>query len=187
MENKNLISIQYNSLGSKEILINNSIKTITHFSNKILKIILKFLFIIIIFLIICFNYNNKVHKYSYLSKKSIKINVNNDEFIKDLKKILKDDEIIENEMMALHTTFKLGGPAKFFVKPKTINQIIEIIKLCNEYKVNYFILGNGSNLLVSDEGYFGVIIQIHEYNFSNLEIKKENEIIIFLKLEVVCL
>jgi UDP-N-acetylmuramate dehydrogenase len=182
MENKNLISIQYNSLASKEILINNSIKTITHFSNKILKIILKFLFIIIIFLIICFNYNNKVYNYSYLSKKSIKINVNNDEFIKNLKKILKDDEIIENEMMALHTTFKLGGPAKFFVKPKTINQIIEIIKLCNEYKVNYFILGNGSNLLVSDEGYFGVIIQIHEYNFSNLEIKKEDENNYFLKV-----
>ena len=77
--------------------------------------------------------------------------------------------------MSKHTTFKIGGPAKFFVSPKTDNQIIEIIQLCNKYKVYYFILGNGSNLLVSDEGYYGVVIQIHENNFSNLEVKKEDE------------
>ena len=67
-------------------------------------------------------------------------------FINDLKKILKDDEIIENEILSRHTTFKIGGPAKYFVKPRSIDKIIEIIRLCNKYKVNYFILGNGSNL-----------------------------------------
>ena len=77
--------------------------------------------------------------------------------------------------MSKHTTFKLGGSARFFVKPKTINQIIEIIQLCNKYKVNYFIIGNGSNLLVSYQGYYGVVIQIHEHNFSSLDIKKEDE------------
>ena len=78
-------------------------------------------------------------------------------------------------MMSKHTTFKIGGPTKYLVKPKNINQIIKIINLCNKHKINYFILGNGSNLLVSDTGYYGVIIQIHENNFSNLEVIKKTE------------
>jgi UDP-N-acetylmuramate dehydrogenase len=114
-------------------------------------------------------------KINILSKKSIKANKINEEFIKNLKNILKTDEIIENELLSKHTTFKLGGSARFFVKPKTINQIMEIIQLCNKYKVNYFILGNGSNLLVSDQGYYGVVIQIHEHNFSSLDIKKQDD------------
>ena len=77
--------------------------------------------------------------------------------------------------MEKHTTFKIGGPARYFIIPKTISQIIEIIKLCNKYKINYFILGNGSNLLVSDEGYNGIIILIHEINFSKIEVKKDDE------------
>jgi UDP-N-acetylmuramate dehydrogenase len=105
----------------------------------------------------------------------MKANKINEEFVNHLKYILKNDEIIENELMSKHTTFKLGGSAKFFVKPRTIDQIIEIIKLCNKYKVYYFILGNGSNLLVSDHGYYGVVIQIHEQNFSNLDVKKEDD------------
>jgi UDP-N-acetylmuramate dehydrogenase len=124
-----------------------------------------------------FNYLNKNQflKISILSKKSVKANRINEEFINNLKNILKTDEIIENELLSKHTTFKLGGSARFFVKPKTISQIIEIIQLCNKYKVYYFILGNGSNLLVSDQGYYGVIIQIHEHNFSSLDVKKEDE------------
>ena len=80
-------------------------------------------------------------------------------------------------MMSKHTTFKIGGVAKFFLIPKTYKQIIEIIQLCNKYKIYYFILGNGSNLLVSDEGYYGVIIYINEinlyiYNFDNIKFAK---------------
>ena len=78
-------------------------------------------------------------------------------------------------MMNKHTTFKLGGPAKFFVIPKTINKIIQIIHLCKEYYFDYFILGNGSNLLVSDVGYEGIIIKIHEQNFSELKVDKLDE------------
>ena len=61
------------------------------------------------------------------------------------------------------------------MRPKTITQIIEIIQLCNKYKIYYFILGNGSNLLVSDQGYYGVVIQINENNFSHLIVKKEDD------------
>ena len=70
--------------------------------------------------------------------------------------------------MKKHTTFQLGGPAKYFIKPKLINKIIKIIHLCNKYSIDYFILGNGSNLLVSDKGYNGLVINIHEDNFSDL-------------------
>ena len=74
--------------------------------------------------------------------------------------------------MEKHTTFQLGGPAKYFIKPKSINKIIEIIRLCKEYSIEYFILGNGSNLLVSDKGYDGLIINIHEDNFSDLKVEQ---------------
>ena len=54
--------------------------------------------------------------------------------------------------------------------PKSINKIIKIIHLCNKYSIDYFILGNGSNLLVSDKGYNGLVINIHEDNFSDLKV-----------------
>ena len=152
------------------------------------KIIIKGIFMIFLLSLIYFenskfqiNYNyeiDKINKQTVLSPKKIKLNVLSEiseEFITNLKNILKNDEIIENEMLNKYTTFRIGGPAIFFVKPKKIDQIKEIIQLCNKYKIYYFILGNGSNLLVSDTGYKGVVIQIHEYNFSKLEIKRENE------------
>ena len=74
--------------------------------------------------------------------------------------------------MNKHTMFQLGGHAKYFVKPKSINKIIEIIRLCKEYSIEYFILGNGSNLLVSDKGYDGLVINIHEDNFSDLKVEQ---------------
>ena len=92
-----------------------------------------------------------------------------------MKLIFDNEEILENEMMNKHTTFQLGGPAKFFIKPKSINKIIKVLKLCKEYSIEYFILGNGSNLLVSDHGYDGLIINIHEENFSNLKVEEIDE------------
>ena len=138
------------------------------------KIILLFSFFSL-YILINHIYKNQLFKINILSKKSIKVYKINEEFINHLKNILKNDEIIENELLSKHTTFRLGGSAKFFVRPKTITQIIEIIQLCNKYKIYYFILGNGSNLLVSDQGYYGVVIQINENNFSHLIVKKEDE------------
>lgn len=65
---------------------------------------------------------------------------------------------IENEPMALHTTFKIGGPARLAVFPKNENEISEVIKKCKEEKVRYMVVGNGSNLLVADEGIDAVVI-----------------------------
>ena len=79
-------------------------------------------------------------------------------------------------MMNKHTTFELGGPAKFFIKPNSINKILKVLKLCKEYSIDYFILGNGSNLLVSDKGYDGLVINIHEDNFSDLKVKQIDKV-----------
>ena len=72
-------------------------------------------------------------------------------------------------MMKKHTTFELGGPAKFFIKPKSINKIIKVLQLCKEYSIEYFILGNGSIFLLSDKGFDGLIINIHDDHFSDLK------------------
>ncbi len=65
---------------------------------------------------------------------------------------------IENEPMALHTTFKIGGPARLAVFPKNENEISDVIKICKEENVRYMVVGNGSNLLVADEGIDAVVI-----------------------------
>ena len=116
-----------------------------------------------------------IYKNNYVSNNTFNYLKDDNEFLKKLKIILKEEELFENELMSKHTTFRIGGPAKYFVKPKTIKQIKKIINLCNEYNLKYFVLGNGSNLLVSDIGYLGVIIQIKGDNFSNLKVIKDDE------------
>ena len=70
----------------------------------------------------------------------------------------KGISVVENEPMALHTTFKIGGPAKLMVLPKSEEEISEVIKECNGQGVRYLTVGNGSNLLVSDDGIDAVVI-----------------------------
>ena len=79
-----------------------------------------------------------------------------------LETILGQDRILMEEPMKKHTTFRLGGPADFFLCPSDVNQIPEIIHICREEGIPWFVLGNGSNLLVSDQGYRGVVIQIYK-------------------------
>ena len=120
--------------------------------------------------------NSKTSKISFnLSQKSSNQNRIDEAFITNLKNVLDPDEICENEMMNKHTTFRTGGPARIFVKPKTIEHLIQVIKLCNKNNVFFFVIGNGSNLLVSDQGYNGVLIQIREDNFSQLSVKKTDD------------
>jgi UDP-N-acetylmuramate dehydrogenase len=70
-----------------------------------------------------------------------------------------DGRIKQNIPLAPLTTFKIGGPAKFFVEAETTDDIIEAIRWAAEKNEKYFILGGGSNLLVSDKGYDGLIIK----------------------------
>ena len=85
-----------------------------------------------------------------------------EQFLNELKKIVRDDHILEKEPMKKHTTFRVGGPADYFVTPQTAEEVAKVIEACTQEKVPYYIVGNGSNLLVSDKGYEGVIIQIYK-------------------------
>lgn len=64
----------------------------------------------------------------------------------------------ENESMSEHTTFRIGGPADLFVVPTTVEGLAAVVSACNKEGVYCFILGNGSNVLVSDKGIRGVVV-----------------------------
>ena len=84
--------------------------------------------------------------------------------------ILEDNRILKAELMSRHTTFRIGGPADFFLVPENADEIRKIIAVCKEKNVPYFILGNGSNLLVSDKGYQGVVVQLYR-NFGQIKVE----------------
>ena len=84
--------------------------------------------------------------------------------IKDALISTKDAEILLCESMAKHTTYRLGGKAEFFATPKTQKALIALLNIAIEYNLPYFILGNGSNLLVSDNGYKGLVISTKGLN-----------------------
>lgn len=72
------------------------------------------------------------------------------------------ENVLADEPMSRHTTFRIGGPADLFVTPASFGEIREIIGLCRAEETPYYVIGNGSNLLVGDKGYRGVIIQIYK-------------------------
>lgn len=69
-------------------------------------------------------------------------------------------EIKQNELLSKHTTFAIGGPAKYFAVAKTKEEVLEAIDFAENKKLPFFLLGGGSNLLASDNGYEGLIIKI---------------------------
>ena len=83
---------------------------------------------------------------------------------------LGSDNVKQQAPMCRHTTFRIGGPADFYLCPQSTNEVQEIVEICKEEKLPYFVLGNGSNLLVSDKGYRGVVIQLWK-NFSDITVK----------------
>ena len=88
---------------------------------------------------------------------------------KELQNILPSNKIKVNESLKHHTTLRIGGYVDYLVVPSSTNEVINIIQLCNEEKIDFFIIGNGSNLLVSDEGYRGIIMKIGN-DFANISI-----------------
>ena len=83
-------------------------------------------------------------------------------FVQAVREAAGSAAVFENERMDRHTTFRIGGPADLFVRPEHTDQIVKILRICREAEVPYFVLGNGSNLLVSDAGYRGVILQLDQ-------------------------
>ena len=90
--------------------------------------------------------------------------------LEKLQNLIGEARVLVNEPRASHTTFRIGGPADYFVMPETIEELAALVRLCKEENVPYFILGNGSNLLVGDKGFRGVVIQLYK-NFDGIQIE----------------
>ena len=83
-------------------------------------------------------------------------------------------EVKKDEPMARHTTFKIGGPAKYFVEADSVKTVKEALAAAKEYSVKSYVIGNGSNLLVSDSGIDGLVVMMGN-KFS--EVRAEGEYI----------
>ena len=77
-----------------------------------------------------------------------------------LKEGIKEDNILLNEPMSNHTSFKTGGNADLFVKVYSVEEIKSVLKISKANNIPLFVLGNGTNLLVKDAGYRGIVLQI---------------------------
>ena len=83
-------------------------------------------------------------------------------FYNKIVEILDKECVLQDEPMKKHTTFRVGGDADYFVTPRCKEEVKAVVTLCREMGMPYYILGNGSNLLVGDKGYRGVMIQIYK-------------------------
>ncbi|GBG57102.1 UDP-N-acetylenolpyruvoylglucosamine reductase [Sporomusaceae bacterium FL31] len=83
----------------------------------------------------------------------------NKEFLSKIKKIIPCERLFIDEPLANHTTFRIGGPADYFVLPSSIAEIAELLKLAQEYNISVTVLGNGSNVLVLDSGIRGLVLK----------------------------
>lgn len=89
-----------------------------------------------------------------------------------LKEKIEAKDILENEPMSKHTSFKVGGNADIFVKAHNIEQIKHVLKVSKDHNVPLFILGNGSNIIVRDNGIRGIILKI---DLKKIEIEKQED------------
>ncbi|MBZ9609229.1 UDP-N-acetylmuramate dehydrogenase [Clostridium estertheticum] len=92
-----------------------------------------------------------------------------EELIKQIDKVTRGSNIKIDEPMKNHTSFKVGGPADILVTPEDVMEAQSIIKICKDNNVNYYLIGNGSNLLVRDGGIRGVVIKLCKFN--KIEVK----------------
>jgi UDP-N-acetylmuramate dehydrogenase len=80
--------------------------------------------------------------------------------IHELERVLGKDNILIDEPLSRHTSFRIGGPAHRFLMPAGAEEVREAVRILKEAEEPFFIMGNGTNLLVSDEGYNGTVIAL---------------------------
>ena len=93
------------------------------------------------------------------------------EFEAACRQYLTEEDIRLGELMSRHTTFQAGGPARYYITPRDIENLRRVITLCRENSLPYVILGKGSNLLVSDAGYEGAVIDLTKH-FDQIHVEK---------------
>ena len=84
---------------------------------------------------------------------------NRQQFDQEIEKLLSRDQIKREEPLSRHTTFRVGGAAEYYVTP-TIAQLPDVVALCRQCELPLTVIGNGSNLLVSDAGLRGVVLEL---------------------------
>lgn len=89
-----------------------------------------------------------------------------------LESILPKEQILTQEPMSRHTTFRVGGPAEYFLTANTAEQLRSVLACLREEGMPYFLLGNGSNLLVGDRGYRGAVVRLGGI-FETIDIQDE--------------
>ena len=72
--------------------------------------------------------------------------------------------VLKDEPLYKHTTYRVGGPAKLFIKVQNVDELIEVIKYCRKHRIQLFVIGRGSNLLFSDKSFEGIIISLENMN-----------------------
>jgi len=84
------------------------------------------------------------------------------------------EEIVERDHpLAPHTWYRLGGPADYFIRPRTVDELVEVIRRCGENHLRLHVMGFGSNLLVSDEGVRGAVVKLEGRQFGRTEFEGE--------------
>ena len=94
------------------------------------------------------------------------------EIVNLLKENIEESNILVNEPMSKHTSFKVGGPADIFVKIDNIDSLKYVLNLAKKNDIPIFILGNGTNILVRDKGIRGIVCKI---NIEKFEIVADGE------------
>ena len=92
------------------------------------------------------------------------------EFYQELCNNIDKRYILTEEPMSKHTTFRVGGGAEYYIKIQNEEMLQSACIICKKHKVNYFVLGNGSNLLVGDKGIRGVVLEIGN-GMNNIQIQ----------------
>lgn len=98
-----------------------------------------------------------------------------EQFIQELKLTLPGDKVRLKERMEYHTSLHLGGEADYFVMPTCSDELKAVILLCRRWNIPCYIMGNGSNLLVCDQGYRGLIIKLGD-NFSKVTVHGDGRV-----------
>ena len=80
-------------------------------------------------------------------------------------KLIPKLKVKENEPLFSHTTFKIGGPCETMVFPKNVKELKKVVNICEKFNGNWLVLGAGSNLLFSDNGFRGTIISLENFGF----------------------
>ncbi|MBR3173208.1 MAG: UDP-N-acetylmuramate dehydrogenase [Eubacterium sp.] len=96
--------------------------------------------------------------------------------IETLKQIVGENSILENENMASHTTFKCGGNASLYIAPNSTDELVKVLEVLRNENYPYMVIGNGSNLLVKDEGYDGAIVEVDK-KISEIDVRGEEIIV----------